>query len=68
MYVCMHVLTICLFILSYHNSNSLFASFNVGYDHGDYRERVFQNEKFFTNLNLNDLYKDSTLTGFDNKE
>ena len=51
-----------------HNSNSLLASFNVGYDHGDYRERVFQNEKFFTNLNLNELYKDSTLTGFDNKE
>lgn len=45
-------------------SNSLFASFNVSYDHGDYRERVEQNKAFLEKMDLNLLYADSSLTGF----
>jgi hypothetical protein len=45
--------------------NSLPASFNVGYDHGDYRERVDKDQAFLEKLDLNALYKQTELTGFD---
>ena len=45
-------------------SNSLPASFNLSYDHGDYRERVDQNKDFFEKLHLKSMYKNSALTGF----
>ena len=45
-------------------SNSLITSFNVSYDHGEYRERVEQNKAFLENMNLNELYANSSMTGF----
>jgi hypothetical protein len=47
------------------NRNSVLRSFNVGYDHGDYRERVESDKEFLEKLDLNAMYKDTSLTGFD---
>lgn len=44
--------------------NSLFASFNVSYDHCEYRERVEQNKAFLEKMDLNELYANSNMTGF----
>ena len=44
--------------------NSVFASFNLSYDHGDYRERVEQNKEALEKMELNTLYGDEALTGF----
>ena len=44
-------------------SNSLPASFNLSYDHGDYRERVDHNKDFFEKMQLKKLYQDKSLTG-----
>jgi predicted lipase len=46
-------------------SNSLFASANLTYDHGSYRERVEQNKSYLEKENLNHLYRNKALTGFD---
>jgi predicted lipase len=46
-------------------SNSMFASIDLTYDHGEYRERVEQNKTFLENENLNQLYQNKALTGFD---
>jgi hypothetical protein len=46
-------------------SNSLFASANLTYDHGSYRERVEQNKDYLEEENLNQLYQNKALTGFD---
>jgi hypothetical protein len=46
-------------------SNSLFTSTNLTYDHGSYRERVEQNKAFLEDENLNQLYQNTALTGFD---
>jgi predicted lipase len=46
-------------------SNSLFASTNLTYDHGSYRERVEQNKAYLEKENLNQLYQNKALTGFD---
>ena len=45
-------------------NNSLFASFNLEYDHGEYRERVDRYKEALEKLDMNKLYKDSELTGF----
>jgi hypothetical protein len=45
-------------------SNSLFANFNLTYDHGSYRERVEQNKAYLEKENLNQLYQNEALTGF----
>ena len=44
--------------------NSLFASFNLSYDHADYRERIEENKEALEKLELNALYEDEELTGF----
>lgn len=43
--------------------NSLMSSFNLSYDHGEYRERVVENKEALKMLNLNDMYADTALTG-----
>ena len=52
-------------------SNSLPASLNLQYDHGDYRQRVEQNQQYFQKLfgnngagDLECLYQNKNLTGF----
>jgi hypothetical protein len=47
------------------NRNSLLRSLNVADDHGDYRERVESDKEFLEKLDLNAMYKDTSLTGFD---
>jgi len=44
--------------------NSLPASLNMGYDHGDYRERIESNRAALEAVDLNSLYKNVELTGF----
>lgn len=44
--------------------NSLITSFNLGYDHGDYRERVDKDQLSLVKYDLNDLYEDTKMTGF----
>jgi hypothetical protein len=44
--------------------NSLITSFNLSYDHGEYRERVEENRAFLESLDVNKLYNDPSLTGF----
>jgi hypothetical protein len=44
--------------------NSLFANMNLGYDHGDYRERVEQNQEELAKLDLNEHYANPELTGW----
>jgi hypothetical protein len=44
--------------------NSLPASLNTGYDHGDYRERVEENQESLMHQDLNALYNNVDLTGF----
>jgi len=44
--------------------NSLFASLNLAYDHGDYRERIEANRSALEAVSLNDLYENPELTGF----
>jgi len=44
--------------------NSHFSMFNVGYDHGDYRERIDAVKEDIQSLDLNKLYENSELTGF----
>jgi len=44
--------------------NSLPASFNLGYDHGEYRERVDDNQEYLESQDLNELYNDVDLAGF----
>lgn len=44
--------------------NSLITSMNLGYDHGDYRERVDKDQLSLVKYDLNDLYDDTELTGF----
>ena len=44
-------------------ANSIILSFNLSYDHGDYRERIKENKDALKKQSLNDLYKDSDLTG-----
>jgi hypothetical protein len=39
------------------------SSFNLSYDHGEYRERVMENKEALKMLNLNDMYADTALTG-----
>lgn len=46
-------------------NNSLFTSTNLKYDHGSYRERVEQNKTYLEDENLNQLYRNKALTGFD---
>ena len=45
-------------------NNSLFASFNFSYDHGDYREQVEVNQTALQKLDLNLLYSDPEITGY----
>lgn len=47
--------------------NSLGKSFNLTFDHGDYRQRVDKDKLFLIKYDLNKLYDDDELTGF-NKE
>jgi len=44
--------------------NSLPLSFNFGYDHSDYRERVEENKAYLEGQDLNELYNNMDLTGF----
>jgi len=44
--------------------NSLLTSLNLGYDHGDYRERVDKDKLFLIKHDLNGLYDDNAFTGF----
>ena len=44
--------------------NSLFASFNLSYDDGDYRERIDKHKAALEKLDLNALYGNEELTGF----
>jgi hypothetical protein len=44
--------------------NSLVRSFNLAYDHGDYRERVDKDKEFLEQLDWEKLYKNSNYTGF----
>jgi len=44
--------------------NSLPVSLNIGYDHGDYRERIDANHAALEAVSLNDLYNNPDLTGF----
>lgn len=46
--------------------NSVVASFNFGYDHGDYRERIddADNQAFLKQQDLNALYNDADRAGF----
>jgi hypothetical protein len=46
-------------------SNSLFTNIDLSYDHGSYRERVEQNKTFLEDENLDKLYQNTDLTGFD---
>jgi hypothetical protein len=45
-------------------NNSLFASLNFAYDHGDYREEVEKNKVALQKMDLNLLYADPDITGF----
>lgn len=45
-------------------NNSLLTSFNLWYDHGDYRERIDENQGFLEQQDLNALYNDADLAGF----
>ena len=56
-----HVILVIVVVVSF--SNSLPASFNLSYDHGDYRERVDHNKDFFEKMQLKQLYQDKSLTG-----
>mmetsp|Transcript_4241 Transcript_4241/g.6093 ORF Transcript_4241/g.6093 Transcript_4241/m.6093 type:complete len:420 (+) Transcript_4241:3-1262(+) len=44
--------------------NSIPSAFNLGYDHSDYRERIETHKEKIAKLSVNELYKDSDLTGF----
>jgi hypothetical protein len=44
--------------------NSLITSFNLSYDHGEYRERVDENQAYLETQDLNELYNNADLTGF----
>ena len=44
--------------------NSLGKSFNLKYDHSDYRQRVDKDKLFLIKYDLNKLYEDDELTGF----
>lgn len=48
--------------------NSVLTSLNLRYDHGDYRERVDKDKLFLIKYDLNNLYDDNSLTGFNAQE
>jgi hypothetical protein len=45
-------------------SNSIPASFNLSYDHGEYRQRIEKDKEVLETMDLNAMYKDPTLTDF----
>mmetsp|Transcript_909 Transcript_909/g.2576 ORF Transcript_909/g.2576 Transcript_909/m.2576 type:complete len:446 (+) Transcript_909:245-1582(+) len=45
-------------------TNSLLTSFNVRYDHSDYRERIESHKDFLMTKDLRALYKDNDFMGF----
>ncbi|KAL3944728.1 MAG: hypothetical protein SGBAC_001199 [Bacillariaceae sp.] len=48
--------------------NSVGKSFNLRYDHGDYRERVDKDKLFLIKYDMNSLYDDNELTGFNTED
>lgn len=48
--------------------NSVGKSFNLSYDHGDYRERVDKDKLFLIRYDMNSLYDDNELTGFNTED
>jgi hypothetical protein len=46
-------------------SNSVFTNIDLTFDHSSYRERVEQNKTYLEDENLNQLYQNTDLTGFD---
>lgn len=45
-------------------ANSIVANMNIAYDHGDYRERVDENQAGLEQLDLNALYRQENMTGW----
>jgi len=45
-------------------NNSALGNFNLGYDHGDYRERVNDVKEFLETKNLNQMYADPEIVGY----
>ena len=45
--------------------NSVISTFNFEDDHGDYQERVEQNKEHLEKEDLNELYEDTDLTGWE---
>jgi hypothetical protein len=60
---CLSFAAVLAFFFVYRNS--LAANLNLKYDHGNYREHIEKDKAFLEKLNLNAMYKDTTLTGFD---
>jgi len=47
--------------------NSFLASLNFGYDHSDYRERIAEGKEFLETKNLNEMYSDPEIVGYNLK-
>ena len=45
--------------------NSVVNSLNLTYDHGDYRERVENAQEYLEGKDLNEMYADPDIVGFD---